>query len=277
MEKHASTIFLFFTFFLGLGLLLYPTVSDQYNALHQSYAIEAYNESLENASAGLLQSMMEDARAYNQTLVGKGFERYTLSSADEDVYNSLIDPDGYGVMGYIEIPTANIKLSLYHGVSDAVLRNGVGHLPGTALPAGGEDTHCVLSGHRGLPSARLFTDLDRVKVGDLFYLYVLGTTLAYRVDQIRIIDPGDLTELEVVPGKDLCTLLTCTPYGVNTQRLLVRGERVSYSGEVKVSADASILNSLYLLPIMVTPGLLFMLTALLISTGRKKRRKKNQI
>jgi sortase A len=179
-------------------------------------------------------------------------------------------------MGYIEIPSLRVSLPVYHGVEDSVLQIAVGHIEGSSLPVGGPSTHCVVSGHRGLPSARLFTDLDKMMVGDVFMIHVLDETLTYEVDQIRIVEPHELDELLIQEGKDLCTLVTCTPYGINSHRLLVRGHRVENLKEavtVRVTADAVVVERLIVAPFVLAPILLVMLVGLFVGGGKKKRRK----
>jgi sortase A len=178
------------------------------------------------------------------------------------------------VIGSIEIPSINVSLAIYHGTSEAVLQTGVGHIPGSSLPVGGVGTHCVLSGHRGLPSARLFTDLDKLNVGDTFVLHVLDETLTYEVDQILIVEPDDVDALEIDPDKDLCTLVTCTPYGINTHRLLVRGHRVeneATASTVRVTADAIQIEPVQVAPALAVPILLVLLAVLLFTTRKKKK------
>lgn len=257
-------------FFLGLGLMLYPTVSDLYNAQFQSLAIQDYTAAVAQSSDSEVEQEICDAQAYNQTLLGQSSARFSPTEQAHAAYEALLDPGGIGAMGYIEIPKINVKLTIYHGTEDAVLRTGVGHIEGSSLPVGGESTHTVLSGHRGLPSAVLFTNLDQMEEGDVFFLHVMNEILAYEVDKISIVEPEDLSALKIEEGQDLCTLITCTPYGVNSQRLLVRGRRTEYTEALtlQVRAEASILDSLYLLPFALVPILAIGL-ALLILSGRR--------
>ena len=224
-RKNLSTIFLFFALFAGLGLLLYPTFSDYWNSLHQSRAIAGYAEQVSQIEDIDYAQLLQEAEAYNKSLLEKEGTRYLLTDEEREEYESLLNISGNGVMGYINIPKINISLPVYHGVDESVLQVAVGHIEGTSLPVGGKGTHSVLSGHRGLPSARLFTDLDELEKGDIFFLMILDETLSYEVDQIRIVLPQELQDLEIDPYMDYCTLITCTPYGVNTHRLLVRGHR----------------------------------------------------
>lgn len=239
MKKKLSNLILVLIFLTGVSLLVYPTFSDWWNSLHQSRAIAAYVEQVNTLDDAQYETMLEQADAYNQTLIGKE-DRYNLSDSELETYNSLLDVTGTGIMGYVVIPKINVRLPIYHGTDPAVLEIAIGHIAGSSLPVGGESTHCVLSGHRGLPSAKLFTDIDQLKEGDQFMLEVLGDTLTYEVDQIKVVLPDELEDIEIEEGKDLCTLVTCTPYGVNTHRLLVRGHRVEtvQQNHVRVVSDA---------------------------------------
>ena len=232
-KSRISTLLLFCALLAGLSLLLYPTLSDYWNSLHQSRAITQYAQEVTDLNAQRYAAMLESAHQYNQALLTKA-DRFEMSEAEQAEYAAQLDVSGTGIIGYIEIPEIKCSLPIYHGVDEAVLQIAVGHIAGTSLPVGGESTHCVLSGHRGLPSARLFPDLDRLEEGDLFMIRVLNETLTYEVDQIRIVEPQEMGELEIEEGKDYCTLITCTPYGVNSHRLLVRGHRVAYVPELVV-------------------------------------------
>ena len=227
MRKHLSTIVLLFILLIGLSLLLYPTVSDYWNALHQTKAITTYAENVAALDNASYDAIWDAARQYNRNLLNRS-NRFRLSEEQKAEYERLLDVSGVGVMGYIEIPEIDVSLPIYHGTEDTVLQVAVGHLEWTSLPVGGESTHCVLSGHRGLPSAKLFTNLDKLREGDTFLLRVLDEILTYEVDQILIVEPRDTAALEIVEGEDYCTLVTCVPYAVNSHRLLVRGERIPY-------------------------------------------------
>ena len=193
-----------------------------------------------------------------------------MSEEQQKQYDSLLNFDGTGNMGYINIPKINVELPIYHGTSDSVLQTSIGHLEETSLPVGGESTHTVLSGHRGLPSAKLFTDLDKLTEGDTFTLNILNQTLTYEVDQIRIVEPTDLSDLQIEEGQDLCTLVTCTPYGINTHRLLVRGHRIAnQNGEAQVIADALQIRPIYIMPFVAVPILLILIIAVLIFPKRR--------
>lgn len=273
MRKHLSTILLILIFLVGLSLLLYPTVSDYWNSLHQSRAIAQYAEQVANLDNDVYEQLWADADAYNRTLPGMA-QRYVLTDEERDAYKQLLDPSGTGVMGYVEIPEISCSLPIYHGTDEAVLQIAIGHIEGSSLPVGGESTHCVLSGHRGLPSAKLFTDLDKLDTGDTFILRVLDETLTYEVDRILIVEPHELSALEIEEGRDYCTLVTCTPYGVNTHRLLVRGHRVENQEEakaVRVTADAMQIDPVIVAPLVAVPLLLLLLVVLLARTGKKRK------
>ena len=273
MRKHLSTILLILIFLVGLSLLLYPTVSDYWNSLHQSRAIAQYAEQVANLDNDVYEQLWADADAYNRTLPGMA-QRYVLTDEEKEAYEQLLDPSGTGVMGYVEIPEISCSLPIYHGTDEAVLQIAIGHIEGSSLPVGGESTHCVLSGHRGLPSAKLFTDLDKLDTGDTFILRVLDETLTYEVDRILIVEPHELSALEIEEGRDYCTLVTCTPYGVNTHRLLVRGHRVENQEEakaVRVTADAMQIDPVIVAPLVAVPLLLLLLVVLLARTGKKRK------
>lgn len=274
MGKHLSTIILILVFLTGLSLLLYPTVSDYWNSLHQSRAIVEYAQLVSDIDQILYHRMRADAQAYNQSLVGR-VGRYTLSDEERAEYESLLNVSGSGVIGYIEIPSIRCSLPICHGTDESVLRNAVGHMEGTSLPVGGASTHCVLSGHRGLPSAKLFTDLDQLEVGDIFLLYVLDEALTYEVDQILIVEPHEIDALEIEEGKDYCTLVTCTPYGINSHRLLVRGHRVENQTDsrgVRITADAIQIEPVLVAPLVAAPMLLILLAWVIACGNGKKHR-----
>ncbi len=275
-KRTLSTILLIVGFLVGLSLLLYPTVSDYWNSMHQSRAITSYAEHVADIDDSLYESLWADAQAYNASLLEKA-DRFTLSDEDLAEYEQMLTVPGTNVIGYIEIDKINCYLPIYHGTDDAVLQVGVGHLEGTSLPVGGASTHCVLSGHRGLPSAKLFTDLDQLEVGDTFVLYVLDETLTYEVDQIRIVEPTDLSDLAIEEGKDYCTLMTCTPYGINTHRLLVRGHRVENAAStLRVPADAMQIEPMTVAPLVAVPILILLLLGLLVKTRRRRHSRKGR-
>lgn len=270
MKRKLSTMLLILVFFAGLSLLLYPSLSDYWNSFHASQAVATYSEEVRNLHADKYDRLIGEAREYNAALPGR-YKAFFLSESDRSTYNALLDVNGTGVMGYIEIPTIQISLPIYHGTEDEVLQIAVGHLEWSSLPVGGEGTHCVLSGHRGLPSAKLFTNLDKLVAGDKFVIRVLDEVMTYEVDQILIVEPNDLSALAIEKGKDLCTLVTCTPYGVNSHRLLVRGHRVeNESEEIRVTSDAMEIDPLIVAPAVALPMLLVLLFILLVS-GKKKK------
>lgn len=270
-----TTLFLILMLFAGLSLLLYPTVSNYWNSLHQSRAIAAYVEQVAQTDNETFDQLRGQARAYNRTLVGKAY-RYDMTRQEREEYESLLNVSENGIIGYIEIPDIHCELPIYHGTDADALQVGVGHIEGSSLPVGGESTHCAISGHRGLPSAKLFSDLDKLTVGDRFILRVLDETLTYEVDQIHTVLPGEMDELEIVEGEDYCTLVTCTPYGINTHRLLVRGHRVENSTDkepARVTADETRTEPLgkisILLPVLVFAILLMLLLVFLLSKRKK--------
>ena len=268
MKKKSSfvTAILIAAFFIGALLLLYPTISDYWNSFHQSRAIASYAEQVADLDENAYDRLWEDARIYNKTL-GDRMNRFVMAEEQKKAYAALLNIADNGVMGYIEIPKVRCNLPIYHGTDEAVLQVAIGHVPGSSLPVGGESTHCVLSGHRGLPSAKLFTNLDELETGDVFMLRVLDETLTYEVDQIRTVLPNELGDLAIVEGEDYCTLVTCTPYGINSHRLLVRGHRVeNHAGAstIRVTADAMQIEPLQVAPLVAAPILVVMLVVVLI-------------
>ena len=268
MKKKSSfvTVILIAAFFIGALLLLYPTISDFWNSFHQSRAIASYAEQVADLDENAYDRLWEDARIYNKTL-GDRMNRFVMTEEQKKAYAALLNIADNGVMGYIEIPKVRCNLPIYHGTDEAVLQVAIGHVPGSSLPVGGESTHCVLSGHRGLPSAKLFTNLDELETGDVFMLRVLDETLTYEVDQIRTVLPNELGDLAIVEGEDYCTLVTCTPYGINSHRLLVRGHRVeNHAGAstIRVTADAMQIEPLQVAPLVAAPILVVMLVVVLI-------------
>ena len=272
MRKRISTILFILVFLVGLSLLLYPTVSSYWNSLHQSRAITEYAEQVAQLDNGTYDRLWAQAEAYNRTLLEKS-SRFSMTETEQAAYEALLNVSGNGIIGYIEIPTIQCALPIYHGTDESVLQIAVGHIAGSSLPVGGEGTHCILSAHRGLPSARLFTDLDKLSEGDSFLLRVLDETLTYEVDQILIVEPQELDALTIEAGQDYCTLVTCTPYGINTHRLLVRGHRVENQAEaqtVRVTADAMQIEPMIVAPLVAVPMLLILMVVLLVKTRRKR-------
>ena len=271
MKNKLINIFLILALVAGLSLLLYPTVSDYWNSLHASQAVASYDQAVKSMDEGKYDELLQRAGQYNRDLFLRG-TLFALTDEEREDYNSQLDIDGSGVMGYIEIPTIKVSLPIYHGTSDDVLQVAVGHLEWSSLPVGGESTHCVLSGHRGLPSANLFTNLDQLAEGDLFVIRTLDEVLTYEVDRILIVLPSELQALAAEEGKDLCTLVTCTPYGVNSHRMLVRGHRVDNQSEaVRLTADAIRIDPLLVAPIAAIPLLLALLLLLAAAPKKKSR------
>ena len=271
MKNKLINIFLILALVAGLSLLLYPTVSDYWNSLHASQAVASYDQAVKSMDEGKYDELLQRAGQYNRDLFLRG-SLFALTDEEREDYNSQLDIDGSGVMSYIEIPTIKVSLPIYHGTSDDVLQVAVGHLEWSSLPVGGESTHCVLSGHRGLPSAKLFTNLDQLTEGDLFVIRTLGEVLTYEVDRILIVLPSELQALAAEEGKDLCTLVTCTPYGVNSHRMLVRGHRVDNQSEaVRLTADAIRIDPLLVAPIAAIPLLLALLLLLAAAPKKKSR------
>ena len=270
-QKKSTTIILILIFLVGLSLLLYPSVSDYWNSFTQSRAIASYVEAVANMDGNEYDHLWQMAYDYNTSLNQRG-NNFTLSDDQRAKYEQLLNVGGNGVMGYVEVPSIDVSLPIYHGTDEGVLQVAVGHLEWTSLPVGGEGSHCVISGHRGLPSAKLFTDLDEIVAGDTFLLRILDETLTYEVDQILIVLPHEISDLTIEPGKDYCTLVTCTPYGVNSHRMLVRGHRietVAPEKEIRVTADAMQIEPLLIAPMMAVPVLLVLLIALMIPRKRK--------
>ena len=260
-----TTVFLVLLLLAGVSLLLYPSLSDYWNSMHQTRAIASYAETVSQLDTAQYDEMWKAAQDYNRSLAQRE-TAFALTDEQKAAYESLLDVSGLGVMGYIEIPEIDCSLPIYHGTEESVLQVAVGHLEWSNLPVGGEGTHCVLSGHRGLPSAKLFTNLDKLAVGDTFLLRVLDEVLTYEVDQILIVEPEQVDALGIVPGEDYCTLVTCTPYGINTHRLLVRGHRVENTPEaarMHVTADATQFDPLLVAPVLAIPVLLLLLMILL--------------
>lgn len=269
-----TTLLLILVLLAGLSLLLYPSVSDYWNSFHETRAIATYAEEVANLNQDQYDEIWAEAESYNASLTDR-VNAYLLSDAQKEEYQQLLNVSGLGVMGYIEIPSIDCSLPIYHGTEESVLQIAVGHLEWSSLPVGGESTHCVLSGHRGLPSAKLFTNLDKLQTGDIFMLRVLDNVLTYEVDQILIVKPQETGALRIEEGKDYCTLVTCTPYGINTRRLLVRGHRIDNIEEAKtvhVTADAIQIEPLLVAPVVAIPILLLLLILLLLP---KKPRKKH--
>ncbi|MBR1822845.1 MAG: class C sortase [Ruminococcus sp.] len=273
MKKHLLSIIIITMFIVGFSVLLYPSISSYINEKHASHVISSYNDQLSAVSDDKLEHFFTEAEDYNQRLCDTPSSFYIPDLVKG--YDEALDITGTGIMGYIDIDKLNTELPIYHGVAQEVLQIGVGHLPGTTLPVGGDSTHCVLSGHRGLPSAKLFTDLNKMEIGDRFRITVLNRVLTYEVDQIKVVLPTETSDLQTVKGKDYCTLLTCTPYGINTHRLLVRGVRVEDGETVQkagifVKNEAFRIDPLIVMPITAIPLLIIALVLVFIH-DRKSR------
>lgn len=278
MKRNLTTIILIIVFLVGLGLMMYPTVSDMINKAHQTVAIDTYEQEVAKLSDDDFSSILNEARKYNAALTTNEFPKNSEDLDGNEEYQKAVNPAGNGMMGYIRIDAINVKMPVYHTTKESVLQSGIGHIPTTSLPVGGESTHAVLTGHRGLSSARLFTDLDKIREGDVFYIYVLDEVLAYQVDQIKTVLPAQTQDLQIVEGEDHVTLVTCTPYGVNTHRLLIRGTRIPYSAEIdeKTEAEAearSTLTTEQLVLIIGAPILTVLFIIVLINTKKPKKRR----
>ncbi len=271
-KRKLTTVSLILIFILGLALLLYPSVSNWYNIRHASHVIGSYQDDVAQLDDERYAQIMLSARQYNEKK--EGFGLFTLSPKEKEEYEAQLDISGTGIMGYLEIPKINVSLPIYHGSSEGVLQVAIGHLEWSHLPVGGLGTHCVLTGHRGLPNAKLLSDLPKIDKGDVFYLRVLNEIMTYEVDQIVTVLPNEVDELRPVEGQDYCTLLTCTPYGINTHRLLVRGHRIANANDARaltVAADAVRVESLVIAPFIALPILLFLLMHLLFGGRRRKK------
>ena len=270
MKKNKTNIILVVMFLTGFSVMLYPLFSEHWNAKVQSAVVASYSTTVQNMSKQEYQKIFEEAEAYNDELkqISQPFVHY------EEVpgYEDILDISGNGIMGYVTIDKIKVELPIYHGTSEGVLQAGVGHLAGSSLPVGGKGTHAVLSAHRGLPSAQLFSDLDKLEEGDTFQITVLNRVLTYQVDQIRIVEPDDVKELEPDPQREYCTLMTCTPYGINTHRLLVRGIRVEGLDGENVPADAYMLKP-QIVAFVSAVGMTVVLVLLTLALRLIKRKK----
>ena len=277
MRKNLSTIILILIFLVGLSVMLYPSVSDAVNRKHQSRAVAGYAEKVEQLSDADYQTYFDAADAYNRQLntTPNAFYKPDLVSG----YAQTLDISGTGIMGYITIPKISVELPIYHGTDEGVLQVAAGHLEGSSLPVGGAGTHAVISAHRGLPSAKLFTNLDELEVGDRFTITVLNRVLTYEVDQISIVLPTETDQLLPTEGMDYVTLMTCTPYGINTHRLLVRGKRIETAESqkhIRVAADAFHIEPIIVAPILAIPMLLAALVGVLVAPHLRKRSKRRR-
>ena len=265
MKKHKTVIFLTLGFLVGICILLYPAFSDFWNSKTQSRAITDYESVLDNLDENDYNAIFERAHAYNKTLYETNYPLMDYKNVPG--YDGTLRITDDDMIGYLKIERIGVELPIYHGTSDDVLNRGVGHLEGSSLPVGGENTHSVMSAHRGLPSSKLFTDLDRMEIGDTFQITVLDQVLTYQVDFIKVIEPNDVSNLQIIEGGDYCTLFTCTPYGINTHRLLVRGVRIETIKEkpiIYVANEAFRIEPLLVTPAVAAPMLLVLLIHLLV-------------
>jgi len=277
LKRNIVNTILVIVFLAGLVLIAYPTVSDWYNSYHQSVIMMEYAEKIAAIDPELLRKSWESAEKYNKEVVQKYGNNWSPGEKWIAAYMQELSLEERGVMGYIQIPKLDLKVPIYHTTDEKVLQKGIGHMAGTSLPVGGKGTHAVMSGHRGLPTARLFTDLDKMAVGDKFQLNILDKTLSYEVDQIRIVEPEDFSQLQIDPEMDYCTLFTCTPYGINTHRLLVRGHRIkSANGSVDVPSDAMQYEPVLIAPFFAAPVLLLGLVWLLLTTSSRRKLRRSR-
>lgn len=270
--KKWQTFVLILIFLAGLSLLLYPPLSNYWNSLRQSRLVSQYMQDVSRLADDQKNELLEDAREYNRELARHPLH-FNLSAEEQEQYEQTLDVSGTGVMGYLEIPKIEVSLPIYHGTEEVVLEFAVGHLAGTSLPVGGENTHAVLTGHTGLPSSRLLTDLEDLEIGDIFFVQIMEETLTYEVDQIHVVLPENTRDLTIVDGEDLCTLVTCTPYGVNTHRLLVRGHRIATKPEtmMRFSADALQIDPMIVMPFLAAPILLLLFLLAMLRPRRRSR------
>lgn len=276
LKKNIVNVILVGILLFGVGLISYPTVSDWYNSYHQSYMVMNYVENVAEMSPEEIEKIWTSAEQYNENLRKNG-NIWTPNEEQLAAYLQELNFEEHGIMGYIQIPKIDVKLPVYHTTEEKVLQKGIGHMSGTSLPVGGEGTHAIVSGHRGLPTARLFTDLDKLVVGDKFQLNILNKTLAYEVDQVRIVEPEDFSQLQIEDGKDYVTLFTCTPYGINTHRILVRGHRIkSANGSVDVPSDALQYEPVLIAPFFASPIMLLALIWILITTSGKRKLRRSR-
>ncbi len=273
-SRRSTTIIVILVFLIGLSLLAYPTVSDQWNKMHQTRVIVSHAQNVAKLSEEERESLISSADAFNRKLLHMP-NRWEMSEEDRAAYRSLLISDDTEIMACIEIPKIKVSLPVYHGTGSSVLQQAIGHMEGSSLPVGGKGTHCVLSGHRGLPSAKLFTSLDKLSEGDTFMLYTVDLTLTYEVDQINIVLPTDFSTLEIDPEQDAVTLFTCTPYGINTHRLMVHAHRVDTVTEnrILVTADAIQLDQIVVASCIGVTFLTVLFLAVLLMPRKKHRRR----
>lgn len=277
MRAHKTVIFLTLGFLVGISVLLYPAFSNYWNSKTQSRAIVNYESVLEHLKPEDYSAIFQDAYDYNDALREVDFPLRDFEQVPG--YYEALKVEGTSIIGYVKIDKIGVELPFYHGTSEQVLNRGVGHLEGSSLPVGGESTHSVLSAHRGLPSAKLFTDLDRLEMGDTFQITVLDQVLTYQVDQVKVITPREIDDLQIVEGKDYCTLFTCTPYGINTHRLLVRGIRIETITEkpvIYVANEAFRIEPLLVTPAVAAPMVLVFLIHLMVKYREPPKKKEGE-
>ncbi len=292
LVSNIITVILVILLFVGAGLLLYPTFANWWNSSRQSRVLESYVADLERVDQTEVKAAIEKAKSYNAEIADRGTIHWEFSPAEKKIYDEELNISGIGIMGYIEISSLDVTLPIYHGTEEGVLQQGIGHLEGSSLPVGAKTfddekgivadpndaSHCVVSGHRGLPSSRLFTDLDKMVIGDTFALNIYNTLMIYEVDQIRVVLPEDLSDLTLEKGMDYCTLVTCTPYGINSHRLLVRGHRVSTQDAeryiYRIQGNATQIKPAVVAVIMAAPALLLLFIIAMVLPGRDKKKQK---
>lgn len=268
MKKNKTTIIIVLFFFIGLGILFYPSLSNYYNQKKQSKAIVDYNYILNNIQKKDYTKYYEEAEKYNQKLLS--MKNPLIEHKKITNYNQILNLNDHGMIGYLTIDKINVELPIYHGTTNEVLSKAVGHLEGTSLPVGGKGTHSVLSAHRALPSFKLFTDLDKLELKDTFVITILDKTLTYEVDKITIVKPNQISNLKIEKNQDYVTLLTCTPYGINTHRLLVRGKRIENNQKnIYITTEGYKINNLLVIPLLSLPIILFLLLIILIKPIKK--------
>ena len=277
MRRHKTVIFLTLGFLIGISVLLYPAFSNYWNSKTQSRAIVDYESVLEQLEPEDYSAIFQAAYDYNEALYGVEFPLMNYDKVPG--YYDTLKVEGTSIIGYVKIDKIGVELPVHHGTSEQVLNRGVGHLEGSSLPVGGESTHSVMSAHRGLPSAKLFTDLDRLEMGDTFQITVLDQVLTYQVDQVKVITPREIEDLQIVEGKDYCTLFTCTPYGINTHRLLVRGIRIETITEkpvIYVANEAFRIEPLLVTPAVAAPMVLVFLIHLMVKYREPPKKKEGE-
>ncbi|XCP84634.1 class C sortase [Roseburia hominis] len=276
MKRDRGSTILVFVFFIGLSVVLYPFISDYWNSRNQSRAIATYSDTVAQMDEADYEAMLEEAHAYNKELLGLSFPFVEYESLGK--YEDILDISGTGIMGYVTIPVLGVELPIYHGTDERALQVAAVHLAGSGFPVGGIGTHAVISAHRGLPSAKLFSDLDEMMEGDIFNITVLNQMITYEVDQIRIVLPEEVEELKIDADKDYCTLMTCTPYGINSHRLLIRGIRTDAAGitTAYVPADATQINPTAVSIVLAIPMVFILLIILLIDQRRCEKKTKEK-